>query len=86
MFAGIFLITCWALRWVDWVLRWVDWGLCWVDWGVTLGSLGFVLVVAFGLRGFLDTNMLVSVMQNRRIGDLNQREAPTQMGLHSGGI
>ena len=50
--------------------------------GFTLGWLGFAL----GPRGYLDTNMLVSVTQNARVGCLDQREDPTKMGLRSGGI
>ena len=44
--------------------------------------MGFVL----GARGFLDTNMLILVMENRRVGGFAQCEAQKRMGLCSGEI
>ena len=44
--------------------------------------LGFAL----GPRGLLNTNRLVCPIRNGRVGSLKQREGPTQMGSHSGGI
>ena len=48
----------------------------------TLGRLG----VKLGLQDFLNTNMLVSPTQYRRVGCLNQCEARTRMGLRCSGI
>ena len=50
--------------------------------GFMLGPRWFVR----GPRSFLDTNLLVSVMQNVHVGGLEQREDPTYMGSRSGGI
>ena len=44
------------------------------------------LIGALGPRGFLYTNMLVSLTPNCRVGGLNQRDGPTQVVLHCSGI
>ena len=49
---------------------------------LTLGSPGFAL----GLPGFLDTNMLVRVTQNARVGGHTKREAPTRVVSRCSGI
>ena len=57
--------------------------------GLALGWLGFALGpqwFVLGLRRFLDTNMLVSVTRNDRVGHDPQREPPTQAGSRSGEI
>ena len=50
--------------------------------GFILGPQWFFLAPP----GFLDTNMLITVIRNACLGGLNKCNTPTQMGLHSGGI
>ena len=55
------------------------------------GVGGFSEILAFALGetqilAFLDTNMLVSPTQNSRVGDIAQRDGPTQMFLRRSGI
>ena len=47
-----------------------------------LGLLGFTL----GLRGFSDTNMLVSTTQKSHVRGITQHEDQTRGGLRCGGI
>ena len=49
------------------------WVLALGQWGFALGRLG----IAFGPQGYLETNMLVSAMQNSRNGGQAKREPPT---------
>ena len=44
-----------------------------------------IFIYVLGTQGFLDTNLLVLALQNAGVGGHAQCEAPTQMGLHSGG-
>ena len=69
----------------------VLWDFCWVHLGFELGPFGFVLSplglalgllgFTFGLRGILDTNMLVWATRDARVGWLDQCKSPMRMGF-----